>query len=171
MKYNIIMNPYEILGIDKNSTDSDIRKAYRKLAVQHHPDKGGDAEKFKEVNNAYSILSDKQKKTQYDSSGSYEYMNINPKDIFNHFFNRSYNSFIDPMNLTTHPFSGFSNQNDPFHGLFTLDTMSQNTSNTYSQMTTIIYGQKKTITNNNGNITETVESFNGEPYTTRYSLI
>tara|TARA_B100001248_G_C27358370_1_gene445051 strand:+ start:970 stop:1458 length:489 start_codon:yes stop_codon:yes gene_type:complete len=162
------MNPYKILGIDKNSSDSEIRKAYRRLAIKYHPDKGGDAEKFKEINNAYSILSDKQKKTKYDSSGSYEYMNINPMDIFNDFFKRSYNSFIDPTNLTTHSFSGFSIQSDPFHRLFTIDTMKQYT---YSQVTTIINGQKKTITNNNGNITETIESINGDPYTTRYSLI
>ena len=104
MKYNIIMNPYKILGIDKNSSDSEIRKAYRRLAIKYHPDKGGDAEKFKEINNAYSILSDKQKKTKYDSSGSYEYMNINPMDIFNDFFKRSYNTFIDPTNLSTPSF-------------------------------------------------------------------
>lgn len=64
---------YEILGIDKNATDADIKKAYRKLAKQYHPDLNpGDKEaeqKFKEVNEAYEILSDQQKRSNYDQFG------------------------------------------------------------------------------------------------------
>ncbi len=64
---------YEILGVEKSANDDDLKKAYRKLAVQHHPDKNpGDKaseDKFKEVNEAYQILSDPQKRSAYDRFG------------------------------------------------------------------------------------------------------
>lgn len=60
---------YKILGIDKNASKEDIKKAYRKLAHEYHPDKGGNAEKFKEVNEAYSVLGNDEKKAQYDQYG------------------------------------------------------------------------------------------------------
>lgn len=61
---------YEILGLDKTATDADIKKAYRKLAHKYHPDKGkGDDAKFKEVNEAYQVLSNKEKRQQYDQYG------------------------------------------------------------------------------------------------------
>jgi molecular chaperone DnaJ len=63
------MDYYNILGVAKNATEQDIKKAYRKLAHKHHPDKGGDEKKFKEINEAYQILSDKGKKEQYDKFG------------------------------------------------------------------------------------------------------
>lgn len=65
-------NYYESLGVDKNATQDDIKKAYRKMAVKHHPDKGGDEEKFKEVSEAYNVLSDEQKKSNFDRYGSAE---------------------------------------------------------------------------------------------------
>ena len=65
---------YKILGISRNASTDDIRKAYRKLAMQYHPDRNpGDApseERFKEVNEAYQVLSDSQKKAHYDRLGS-----------------------------------------------------------------------------------------------------
>ena len=61
---------YKTLGIDKNASKEDIKKAFRKLAMEHHPDKGGNAEKFKEVSEAYSTLSDDNKRAQYDTYGS-----------------------------------------------------------------------------------------------------
>lgn len=63
-------NYYEILGVDKNATQQQVKKAYRKLAHKYHPDKGGDEEKFKEINEAYQVLSDSQKRKQYDNFGS-----------------------------------------------------------------------------------------------------
>ena len=65
---------YEVLGVDKNATDDDLKKAYRKLAKKYHPDANLDnpkeAEaKFKEVNEAYEVLSDKQKRQMYDQFG------------------------------------------------------------------------------------------------------
>lgn len=61
---------YSILGVEKNTSPEELKKAYRKLALQYHPDRGGDQEKFKEVNEAYQILSDPQKKAQYDQFGT-----------------------------------------------------------------------------------------------------
>lgn len=60
-------NYYETLGVAKNASDSDIKRAYRKLASQHHPDKGGDPEQFKKVQQAYDVLSDAQKRAEYDN--------------------------------------------------------------------------------------------------------
>mgnify|MGYP003654933351 CR=1 FL=1 len=61
-------DPYEILGVPQDADQQAIKKAYRKLAAQHHPDRGGDAEKFKQVAEAYSTLSDDQKRQQYHAS-------------------------------------------------------------------------------------------------------
>jgi molecular chaperone DnaJ len=61
---------YNILGVDKKATKDDIKKAFRALAHKYHPDKkGGDADKFKEVSEAYTVLSDDQKRAQYDMYG------------------------------------------------------------------------------------------------------
>ncbi len=63
---------YKILGIDKNASQEDVKKAFRKLAHKYHPDKKdtGDEAKFKEINEAYQILGDEQKRRQYDQFGS-----------------------------------------------------------------------------------------------------
>ncbi len=60
---------YKILGVNKNSNEEEIKKAFRRLAHKYHPDKGGDEKKFKEINEAYSVLSNKEKKSQYDRFG------------------------------------------------------------------------------------------------------
>ena len=63
---------YKVLGVSKNDSQEDIRKAFRKKAMEYHPDrnKSSDApEKFKEINEAYQVLSDSQKRSQYDRFG------------------------------------------------------------------------------------------------------
>lgn len=60
---------YTILGVPRNASDEEIKKAYRKLAHKYHPDKGGDEQKFKEINEAYQVLSNKDKRAQYDRFG------------------------------------------------------------------------------------------------------
>jgi len=69
---------YEVLGVDKNASEDDIKKAFKKAAMKYHPDRFANAsdaekkdaeEKFKEINEAYQVLSDAQKKQQYDQFG------------------------------------------------------------------------------------------------------
>ncbi len=63
-------NYYDILGVNQNASEEEIKKAYRRLAHKYHPDKkGGDEKRFKEINEAYQILSDPQKRRQYDQFG------------------------------------------------------------------------------------------------------
>lgn len=61
---------YDILGVKKNASADEIKKAFRKLAQKHHPDAGGDEEQFKQINEAYEVLSDPEKKAQYDRFGT-----------------------------------------------------------------------------------------------------
>ena len=61
---------YQTLGVPKTANAEEVKKAFRKLAHEHHPDKGGNAEKFKEINEAYQVLGNDQKRQQYDQFGS-----------------------------------------------------------------------------------------------------
>jgi len=58
---------YQVLGVDKSANDQDIKSAFRKLAMNHHPDRGGDIAKFQEIQEAYQVLSDPQKRAEYDN--------------------------------------------------------------------------------------------------------
>lgn len=60
---------YDILGVSKSASADEIKRAYRKKAHQHHPDKGGESEKFKEINEAYQVLGDERKRSAYDQFG------------------------------------------------------------------------------------------------------
>jgi len=81
---------YKLLEVDKNASDAEIKKAYRKLAIKHHPDKGGDPEVFKEISKAYEVLSDKDKRSTYDQFGEEGLEGggggSDPTDIFSAFF-------------------------------------------------------------------------------------
>jgi DnaJ-class molecular chaperone len=66
------MDYYSTLGLQRNASEDDIKKAYRKMAMKHHPDRGGDEKQFKQVSEAYEILSDPQKKQMVD-------MGVDPK--------------------------------------------------------------------------------------------
>lgn len=94
------MNYYQILGVDKTAGPDEIKSAFRKLAKQHHPDLGGDSKKFQEINQAYEVLGDPQKKQEYDfrlnygnynqnpfRSNPFESNEINIENIFDVFFN------------------------------------------------------------------------------------
>jgi len=63
---------YDVLGLDRDASQDEIKKAYRKLAREHHPDKGGDPEKFKKVQEAYETLSDPEKRQNFDQFGTAE---------------------------------------------------------------------------------------------------
>lgn len=58
---------YKILGVDRLATDDDIKRAFRRLASQHHPDKGGDTRQFQEIQEAYSVLGDPERRRDYDA--------------------------------------------------------------------------------------------------------
>lgn len=60
---------YEVLGVSKNASADEIKKSFRRLAIEHHPDRGGDEAKFKELNEAYEVLKDPQKRQRYDQFG------------------------------------------------------------------------------------------------------
>ncbi|GJQ12689.1 hypothetical protein GpartN1_g4480.t1 [Galdieria partita] len=83
---------YELLGVPTNASKDEIKKAYRKLAVKLHPDKGGDEEKFKEVTRAFEVLSDDEKRRVYDEYGEEGLSqqglgaSMNAEDIFEAFF-------------------------------------------------------------------------------------
>lgn len=97
-------NYYEVLGIEKNANEDEIKKSYRKLAVKWHPDKNPDNKeeaetKFKEISEAYQVLSDPQKKDIYDQYGEEGLKNEggmgggSPEDIFNMFFSNNRSPF------------------------------------------------------------------------------
>jgi DnaJ-class molecular chaperone len=82
---------YQTLGVQRNATEEEIKKAYRKMASQHHPDKGGDTAKFQEIQTAYETLSDPQKRQQHDNPRQNNHFEFNfgggnPEDIFSQFF-------------------------------------------------------------------------------------
>ena len=77
---------YKILGLSKTAASKDIKKAYRRLAVVHHPDKGGDPDKFKEISKAFETLSDDTKRKHYDQFGESEGNGPNPNDMFSQMF-------------------------------------------------------------------------------------
>ena len=85
---------YKTLNINRNASQDDIKKAFRKLSKQHHPDKGGNEEKFKEISEAYDTLSSTEKKHKYDNPNPFEDMmrgggggrGPNADDLFNQFF-------------------------------------------------------------------------------------
>ena len=70
------MDHYQTLGVGRNADTKEIKRAYRKLASIHHPDKGGDQEKFKDIQKAYETLSDPQKKEQYDNPNPFGGFNL-----------------------------------------------------------------------------------------------
>jgi len=84
---------YKILGVQSNSNPDDIKKAYRKLSLKHHPDRGGDASEFKKINEAYQTLGSPEKKKMYDMQQNNPLFGAmgegvpgNPEDLFNMMF-------------------------------------------------------------------------------------
>ena len=143
---------YNILDIDKNASIDDIKKAYKKKAMIYHPDKNkGNPEaenKFKEISNAYDILSDDDKRHKYDMLGDENYENggggndgvhINPVDLFNELFG---NRGGDHDPFSRHGFSHHFNQQERNNNCANI------TKEYYTTLEEVYYGIKKNITIN-----------------------
>jgi len=79
---------YNILGVSKSATQDDIKRAYRKLAMKHHPDRGGDQAKFQKIQEAYDTLGDDEKRYQYDNphQSHFHHSTHGHEDVFSTFF-------------------------------------------------------------------------------------
>lgn len=77
---------YKVLEIERGANEEEVKKAYKKMAIKHHPDKGGDEDAFKKVAEAYEVLSNKEKRRLYDMGVSGHPHVVNPHDIFRQFF-------------------------------------------------------------------------------------
>lgn len=120
---------YELLEVDVSATDTEIRKAYRKLALRYHPDKASEDDresaeiKFKEISHAYEILSDETKRQEYDTYGTYDgtggqYSEFSGGNPFNNFYNPGaeyggddFYNFFSGMNGNGHPGNSYHHQN------------------------------------------------------------
>lgn len=71
------MDYYKTLGVNRNASPDEIKKAYRKMAAQHHPDKGGETATFQKIQEAYDTLSDPQKRQQHDNPNPFNNVNVN----------------------------------------------------------------------------------------------
>jgi len=101
---------YATLGVARNASPNEIKQAFRRLASQHHPDKGGDTAKFQEIQAAYDVLGDPAKRAQYDSpqpqfnfgQGGHQFGNIN--DIFSQMFSGGFGGFPGQGRQRSQPF-------------------------------------------------------------------
>ena len=90
------MDYYSILGVAKNASEKELKSAYKKLSMQHHPDRGGNEETFKKVNEAYSTLKDPQKRGMYDheQNGGGQAFNFNTGNMGGHPFEDIFGSMF-----------------------------------------------------------------------------
>jgi DnaJ-class molecular chaperone len=146
MYKNSTKNYYEILNIDRNASDEEIRSSYKKLALMYHPDKNPNADasdKFKEISEAYSVLKDSDKRRQYDVMGDVDdnFGGEDPFNVFNEIFQQHINSFMNMkydnninVNSIFNNIPGFQNigSNMPFGNVhvrvhtFPVDVMNNN---------------------------------------------
>ena len=104
---------YEVLGVLKTSTQDEIKKSYRKLALLHHPDKGGDEDMFKKICESYEILSDPIKRKNYDTGSVFGHTGINMNNMNMNMNNMNMNMNSDFFyNLFSQNSSGFGNRSD-----------------------------------------------------------
>jgi len=112
---------YDVLGLTPDASTDDIKKAYRKLAREHHPDKRGDPEKFRKVQEAYEVLSDPQKRENFDRFGTAEGnpngFPPNPNDIFAQMFGGAFGGPRGPVRRGDHHHELKITLEDAYRGL------------------------------------------------------
>lgn len=110
---------YEVLGLTKDASQDEVKKAYRKLAREHHPDKGGDPEKFKKVQEAYEVLSDPEKRENFDRFGTPDAppQGPNPNDIFAQMFGGAFGGPRGPVRRSDHNHNLKITLEDAYRGL------------------------------------------------------
>ena len=106
---------YELLGVNKNATDDEIKSAFRKLAKQYHPDlHTGDKEeaeaKFKKINEAYEVLSDKEKRAKYDQFGHAAFDPTAGAGGYGSYSGAGFGDFSDIFDTMFGGFGGFNRQ-------------------------------------------------------------
>jgi curved DNA-binding protein len=109
------MTHYDTLGVAENANADEIKKAYRKLANQHHPDKGGDTNRFQQIQSAYDVLSDDNRRAQYDAErrgmGGFRFT-VNGHDVGSG-MPQEMEDILRNFGFAFGP--GFANQGDPFN--------------------------------------------------------
>lgn len=139
---------YKILGVSKTASADEIKRAYRKLAHQYHPDKNaGDGDKFKEINEAYQVLSNPQKKAQYDQFGT---VGTDPGGFGGFGQNTQGFDFRDFGGFSSSGF-GFGGLGDIFEDLFE-GAFSQVQTEVEISLTTAILGEKIDLRTSQGDI-------------------
>ena len=110
---------YDVLGLTPDASTDDIKKAYRKLAREHHPDKRGDPEKFRKVQEAYEVLSDPQKRQNFDQFGTPDAppQGPNPNDIFAQMFGGAFGGPRGPVRRGDHHHELKITLEDAYRGL------------------------------------------------------
>ena len=138
------MDHYTTLGVSKTASQDEIKRAYRKLAKQHHPDSGGDPEQFKQINHAYSIIGDEVKRKEYD---------YNPTD------NQSaqYNSQFDNQNIHEFFKDIFGASAGFHHSQYTQPKNKDLRATLNIELNTIFKPQRRTIHLKTGRSEKTVE--------------
>jgi curved DNA-binding protein CbpA len=93
-------SPYDVLNVDKNATKDEIKKSFRELAKNNHPDQGGSTDRMSEITNAYRLLSDETKRKQYDETGEYDdTIDKEISEVYNLFFTICENVFLQRENI------------------------------------------------------------------------
>ena len=102
------MDYYELLGVSRDASEKELKSAFKKKAMQHHPDKGGNPDTFKQINEAYQILSDNEKRQMYDQYGTADPQQLNQNQEF-HFNSGNFQDIFGQMFGDQNPF-GFGFQ-------------------------------------------------------------
>ena len=152
---------YKILEVDRNADDETIRKSYKKLALKYHPDRNKDniedaTQKFKKISEAYDILSNKEKKHNYDNFGSNTAVDIpfstqNANDIFAQFFNHG---------LNLNPQMNFSSNSESVQTSTVISGNKKITTKIINRNGQIIKEVKEETINNNNNSNVNTQNFN-----------